>query len=541
MRQRVSCGALCLFLNSKFNVKKLLTIIVVLVLCMASTWAQDTPYISGTSSLKIYSTDGSVGMMIEPWVAPDNDTLSLKGGDYITVTAKTLDSYYVVSGKLALALTRGNEIVEILGTKTISSISAISFVYFSCKIDEETVVMSGDEIRLLTSYNDILYNTVDAAYGNNVTDRIPAVNYALPLCKINYPSSVEGVTIRPSDEQAWPDKTVKGRNFYLYITKDNPDDVLVVKVNGNSWVESDGVYMLNSVMQDCDVEIKLYTKEECDFYKIIIATSDERVEQLLTAEELDYTKGLKVKGEVKAEDFIVFRDKMPSLEILDLREAVIENNYLPESAFDGNATLTEIFLPEGLEGLSNNAFRHMKKLKQIVLPKTLNIFGYNAFFGCESLKKVWVKWNPIEAGIEPLQGFPIPPCAFRATTYKSDGTLIVPKGCVDAYKGTANWGDFKTIRQEAPVDFLLELPFEYFIPKESGLNEAKNNSWRVHTTKGECTIIQSQPDSDELMITDMSGRICKRMKLTEQMSVVPLRAGCYIVTLAGKSRKIVVP
>lgn len=534
-------GLFAFFKTTKHNVRKLLTIILGMMVCMTCSWAQDAPYISGTSSLRLYSTDGRIGMMIEPWEAPANDTLTLKGGDYITVTAGTLDSYYVVNGKLALALTRGNEIVEILGTKTISSISAISFVYFSCKIDEETEVLPGDEIRLLTTYNDILYNTVDAAYGSGATDRIPAVNYALPLCKINYPSHVEGVTIKPSEEQAWPDKTVKGRNFYLYISKDNPDDVLVVKANGNSWTETNGVYMLNAVMQDYDVEIKLYTKDECNFYKIITATADERVEQLLTAEELDYTKGLKVKGQVMSEDFLIFRDKMPSLEVLDLRETVIENNYLPESAFDGNATLTEVFLPEGLEGLSNNAFRYVKNLKQVVLPKTLNIFGFNAFFGCESLKKVWVKWNPIEAGIEPLQGYPIPPCAFRATTYKSDGTLIVPKGCVDAYKGTSIWGDFKTIRQEAPVDFLLELPFEKFIPKEDGVAEVEESKWTVKTGAGKCTIMMTQPNGSELMVTDISGRVCERMILTTSSTTVPLRAGYYIVTLDGDSRKVVVP
>ena len=164
--------------------KKLLFTIIWGWLACVAVVAQNKPYISGTSLVKIYSSDGRIGMMLEPWVAPEGDVLNLKGGDYITVTAATLDSYYVVSGKLVLALVRGNQIVEVLATMNISSISAINFVYFSSKISEETEVKEGDEIRLLTTYDGVMYSTIDAAYGNDVVDRIPAVGYKIPLLNI---------------------------------------------------------------------------------------------------------------------------------------------------------------------------------------------------------------------------------------------------------------------------------------------------------------------------------------------------------------------
>lgn len=503
--------------------------------------AQNEPYISGTSLVKIYSSDGRIGMMLEPWVAPEGDVLNLKGGDYITVTAATLDSYYVVSGKLVLALVRGNKIVKVLATTNISSISAINFVYFSCKISEDTEVKEGDEIRLLTTYDGVMYSTVDAAYGNDVVDRIPAVGYKIPLFNINYPSHVDGVSITPSNEQAWADKAVKGRNFYLYINKENEDDVLVVKANGKAWVEQNGVYMLSGVMQDYDIDIKVYKQGECTFYREITTTPETRVKNVLLGEELDYTRGLKVKGMVRVEDFPVFRDEMPSLEVLDLSEATIENDYLPESAFEMNMSIQEIRLPEGLVGLSNNAFRYVKKLAHIVLPKSLNTFGYNAFFGCESLKTVWVKWNPIEVGIEPALGYPIPPCAFRATTYMSDGTLIVPKGCLSAYKNASVWGDFKTIRETKPVDFMLELPFDRFLPDEDAIADVKENEIKVNVRDGKCIISQKSPDKRNVAVVDLSGCCLVSTTMSDVYHEMTLKAGLYVVKVDGKSYKILVP
>lgn len=515
----------------------------ILTMCLGfGAIAQDKPYISGTSLLKIYSTDGGIGMTIEPKEAPVNDILTLKGGDYLTVTISTLDTYYVVSGKLALAITRGNEIVEILAQRTIpSSISSISFVHFSFIIDEGTEILPGDEIRLLTTYNEVLYSTVDAAYGHEVVDRIPCYNYQLPLYNINYPTNVEGVMITPSADQAWTNKAIKGRNFYLYIEKENADDVLVVRANGNAWVPSNGVYMLSGVMQDYDIDIKVYKKEECNFYRVITATEEERVVDLLSEEELDYTKGLKVKGVVKTVDFQVFRNQMPSIEVIDLSEAKIENDYLPEGAFELNSSITEVVLPEGLVGFANNAFRYVKNLKQIVLPSSLNVFGYNAFFGCESLEKVWAKWNPIDAGMEPPLGFPIPPCAFRATLYKSSGLLIVPKGCLQAYKNAANWGEFKTIREEAPVDkILMEKSFSRFNPVESVIIEKTIDEIKVRSIDGGCLIVLDAPKTCQVLVTDLSGKVCKRMVTTDERTIIPLHAGFYIVTVEGKSHKVVV-
>lgn len=504
--------------------------------------AQDTPYISGTSLLKIFSSDGGVGMAIEPTVAPENDVLTLKNGDNFTVTITTLDSYCVVSGKMVLAITRGNEIVEILAKRTIpTNISSISFVYFNCLIGKNTEILPGDELRLLTTYDEIMYSTVDAAYGHDVVDRIPAVGYKLPLHNINYPTNVEGVMITPSADQAWTNKAIKGRNFYLYIEKENADDVLVVRANGNAWVPSNGVYMLSGVMQDYDIDIKVYKKEECNFYRVITAT-EERVVDLLSEEELDYTKGLKVKGVVKTVDFQVFRNQMPSIEVIDLSEAKIENDYLPEGAFELNSSITEVVLPEGLVGFANNAFRYVKNLKQIVLPSSLNVFGYNAFFGCESLEKVWAKWNPIDAGMEPPLGFPIPPCAFRATLYKSSGLLIVPKGCLQAYKNAANWGEFKTIREEAPVDkILMEKSFSRFNPVETNINEIVRPEIRVYGVQGGCLIKTAESLNCQIVVLDLSGRMSGQYNMNGNEIMISLKAGVYIIRVANHSYKVLVP
>ncbi len=54
----------------------------------------------------------------------------------------------------------------------------------------------------------------------------------------------------------------------------------------------------------------------------------------------------------------------------------------------GDATITKVVLPEGIEKINAYAFANLTVLEEIVLPSTLESIEYGAFYGCNALKKI---------------------------------------------------------------------------------------------------------------------------------------------------------
>ncbi len=54
----------------------------------------------------------------------------------------------------------------------------------------------------------------------------------------------------------------------------------------------------------------------------------------------------------------------------------------------GNATITKVIVPEGVEKIGAYAFANLTALEEIVLPSTLESIEYGAFYGCTALQKV---------------------------------------------------------------------------------------------------------------------------------------------------------
>ncbi len=524
---------------------KSLRVCVILFLALTvSAVAQAQTFVFSNSPVQISAEDGRLGMIVEPTVATDEETMTLKAGDTFVLTAGTLTTNgRLFDGKLVVALMRGNTLIDIMAKITLRlSSNNLPLAYLNCCVSDGVEVREGDMIRLLTTEDEENYSYVGSSYSYPANYQIPAVNHVWPFVKINLPLDIPGATVRFGDTTLWPDKVIKGRNFYFYITPDEADALVIVKVNGMVFTPSnEGMYSLVGVTEECDIDVKVYNSDAVFPYKVVEISEEVRTEDLLTEAEMDCLKGLKVKGPLKEGDFTLFREKMYSLEILDLTEAVFENNYVPESAFSMNTTIKEIKLPETLEGSYSNAFYFMEKLEFIVLPSKMNVFGFNEFFGCASLKTVWVKWSPIEHDMKPLLGFPIPPCAFRATTYDSDGTLIVPEGCVEAYRNTDVWGNFKTIREKLPIDFKLERPFERFLPKEDALQEVKSESAvQVMPGSGGCWIVTEDGTERPVVIYDLAGREVHCSKVAGSREFVSLPAGCYVIRVGSESHKVMV-
>lgn len=126
--------------------------------------------------------------------------------------------------------------------------------------------------------------------------------------------------------------------------------------------------------------------------------------------EMDPTKikNLKITGVLGSSDYVFMRDKMTSLQRLNLKEAesFIDGKYrIPSSAFSGKTTLIKCFLPDKLERIESDAFRgtaltgtmllpeglkyvsgfSSTKITSVSFPSTLEEIGSSAFSSCSSL------------------------------------------------------------------------------------------------------------------------------------------------------------
>ena len=61
---------------------------------------------------------------------------------------------------------------------------------------------------------------------------------------------------------------------------------------------------------------------------------------------------------------------------------------LEENAFEGNTTITEAVIPEGVTTIGSNAFKGCTNLKKVTIPNNVTTIGREAFYGCEALTSI---------------------------------------------------------------------------------------------------------------------------------------------------------
>ncbi len=487
----------------------------------ATIWAHMSyaqNYIGSNSVLELSPMGDRIGLSLEPHTAIEDTILNLKGGDQFSLMAGTITGGSGFSGKVAVALVRNGALVEILAEQNLG-VSGNTTLFFNCKISESTQVLEGDIIRLVSSAANGKYQAINTTYGGVIT-QIPATNYKLPFHKINIPDTIPGATIAKGETTLYKDKIIRGRNYTFYVTPESSVLKVIVEANGQPVTETYGYYALNNVLGDIDVSVRVFNPDTAETFRKIEVTKDIRITDILTQAEMDCISYLVVSGEMKHEDVYTIRDHMPTLEILDLSKTNVENNYMPEYALNYRSSIKKLYLPLSVEGFGSDAFRGMTGLTSIVLPEKLCVFGYNQFFGCTNLKTVWVKWNPTENGS--TTGFPIPPCAFRSTPYTYNGTLIVPKGCLNAYKMTSTWGEFATIREEYPIDKLV-------LSIEETLDETQKNDIKIIASRQHCIITQQTESLLPITIYSISGAIIHQSATTGTQTRIGLAPGFYIV------------
>lgn len=100
--------------------------------------------------------------------------------------------------------------------------------------------------------------------------------------------------------------------------------------------------------------------------------------------------------------------------------------------------LEKVNLPDGITTIGNGTFGYCPNLKTIEIPQNVTKMGYDVFAQCTALKEIHCKATT-------------PPVAqngdvsiFRNFT-KSECTLYVPTGSLNAYKNSTEWKGFKNI------------------------------------------------------------------------------------------------
>ena len=102
--------------------------------------------------------------------------------------------------------------------------------------------------------------------------------------------------------------------------------------------------------------------------------------------QLSSISKLKISGNLNSVDFEQIKNNMPLIMELDLSEASVTGNALPNYALYGKNILTSVKLPPSIESIGESAFSLCTDLSEILpLPSSLKTIGYSAFSKCKSL------------------------------------------------------------------------------------------------------------------------------------------------------------
>lgn len=154
-------------------------------------------------------------------------------------------------------------------------------------------------------------------------------------------------------------------------------------------------------------------------------------------------------------------EEIANMNISTLRGSLVIPNSVKKiagSTFE-SSSLSHVKLPDNLEIIESHTFDGCKYLQDtIVIPSTVIQIKNNAFSGCEKLTAV-----VLSEKLEEIQGWAFGNC--RSLNYvqclsktppilaanaftgveKNNFTVVVPEGCVDAYRNAEGWKEFKRI------------------------------------------------------------------------------------------------
>ncbi len=167
-----------------------------------------------------------------------------------------------------------------------------------------------------------------------------------------------------------------------------------------------------------------------DGYYIYREASQELSSQIPDADRTNL-KRLKIEGNFKSTDFPILTNLLKDLEHLDISQASLENNSIPEAAFKTLTTplhLQTISFPSSLQTIGKEAFYNCGNLTELTLTANITSIGESAFGLCSSLARVTSLINRPFAVSQVFQGI------------NSNADLIVPVGTLSNYLSSVGWG-----------------------------------------------------------------------------------------------------
>lgn len=382
-------------------------------------------------------------------------------------------------GEIGLALVSDkNEIKEVL--KSMGGQIADVTVHYSGSGTNFTNVLTTvdvdptDRLQLVTKRYDerewrLVLGTLERASYVGVTGNTPQTADV----KVNvgdgvffrYNLGIDGDQILEPGSYTFKD-VLQGLNFEFYCSSNGAltDNRLILSIKGTYAYGNSQNF--SSKGEPISTYLTVYGDSEFDTRIIGISSQTVHLEEAGTLEEKMQGKdvisivNLTVSGKMNARDFWFIRDNFPCLESLDLGKVTVEAvtaaddsfkqfdrddnnpaNAIPEFGLPSLRHLSKLILPESLTGILLNSLCDLK-LSSINIPKGVTEIGLNALSGNSDLIAVGIQ-NP-----DPIY---IHDCVFTGTRYQ-EGTLFVPEGTVDKFKGSAVWQDFGSIIEGTAPD-----------------------------------------------------------------------------------------
>ncbi len=97
-----------------------------------------------------------------------------------------------------------------------------------------------------------------------------------------------------------------------------------------------------------------------------------------------------VSGELDANDFSFIRNNLPFLQILDMGNATVEGNSIPDRAFYPFQSLSSVVIPTTVTKIGSWAFGSCQSLSSVTIPASVTEIGDYAFYLCNNLADITI-------------------------------------------------------------------------------------------------------------------------------------------------------
>lgn len=192
----------------------------------------------------------------------------------------------------------------------------------------------------------------------------------------------------------------------------------------------------------------------------------------------------------------------------ELENVCLKNPKYISSSFNDLPKLRSVTIPDSPDAYICSSFQRCETLEHVELPETY-VSIKNCFLECTGLKTVGVKSET--------------PYLFPAYSFGNLGdlTLLVPEGCVEAYRSSAGWREFGTILEHYDV----------------GVEESEAAAVKVAGEKGQLRV--NMPDPLPVDVYTLEGALVSSRDCDGE-AIFRLDGGVYIVNTPVSSHKVVV-